>query len=79
MREKTIDHICDIVSTVSFKGAGVTSEMKTLEGKVVRDADRLDVMGAIGIARTLPTVGLLIDPCMIPLKNTSTIILPKNT
>ena len=52
LEEKTIDHICDIVSTVSFKGAGVTSEMKTLEGKVVRDADRLDVMGAIGIART---------------------------
>jgi len=47
-----IDHVCDIISTMSFKGAGVKSEMKTLEGRVVQDADRLDAIGAIGVART---------------------------
>lgn len=47
-----VDHVCDIIATSSFKGAEVKSEMKTLEGKVVQDADRLDAIGAIGIGRT---------------------------
>ena len=47
----TIDQIVEIVNNVSFKGSGVKDNMKTLEGKVVQDADRLDAMGAMGIAR----------------------------
>ena len=52
IEEEVTDHVCDIVGTLSFKGAGVPTPMATLEGQVVQDADRLDAIGAIGIART---------------------------
>ncbi|MFW5657558.1 MAG: HD domain-containing protein [Bacteroidota bacterium] len=47
-----IEAVEHIVEHVSFKGAGVENPMQSLEGKIVQDADRLDAMGAIGIART---------------------------
>lgn len=46
-----IQAVCDIIMNVSFKGAGVENKMKTLEGFIVQDADRLDAIGAIGIGR----------------------------
>ncbi|MDF2718169.1 MAG: metal dependent phosphohydrolase [Paenibacillus sp.] len=49
-------HVLDIISTMSY-GAGPTSPMRTLEGMVVRDADRLDAIGAIAIARTFLYAG----------------------
>ena len=49
--EATISHVCEIIDGLSFKGAGTTSHMSTLEGMVTQDADRLDAIGAIGIAR----------------------------
>lgn len=49
--EEIINHVCEIISTMAFKGAVVKGEIRTLEGKVVQDADRLDAIGAIGIAR----------------------------
>ncbi len=46
-----IDHVAEIVATLSFKGANVETPMASLEGQIVQDADRLDAIGAIGIAR----------------------------
>ena len=49
--EKTISHVCQIIKDISFKGAHVITTMKSKEGMIVQDADRLDALGAIGIAR----------------------------
>ncbi|NVK27869.1 MAG: HD domain-containing protein [Flavobacteriia bacterium] len=49
--ESLAETIRSIVNEVTFKGAGVETKASTLEAAVVQDADRLDALGAIGIAR----------------------------
>lgn len=49
--EDIIVHVEEVIRTVSYKGAGVASNMKTIEGKIVHDADKIDALGAIGMAR----------------------------
>lgn len=50
--EQVIDHVSKIISNISFKGGQVARTFSSAELSVVQDADRLDAMGAIGIART---------------------------
>ncbi|MFT4414129.1 HD domain-containing protein [Fredinandcohnia humi] len=63
--EQDQNEIIEIISTMSFKG-GNRPPVRTIEGKVVQDADRLDAIGAIGIARTFAYAGshgdLIYDP-----------------
>ncbi len=64
--ETTIIHVCEIINDISFKGAGEKKQMKTKEGMCVQDADRLDALGAIGVARTFATGGKMGRPIYDP-------------
>ncbi|MFN0224610.1 MULTISPECIES: HD domain-containing protein [Paenibacillus] len=62
-------HVMEIIRTVSYSG-GHGAPMRTLEGRIVQDADRLDALGAIGIGRTFAYGGwkgrLMHDPEQAP-------------
>ncbi len=60
------DAVCRIISHISFKGAGVENKMDSLEGFIVQDADRLDAIGAIGIARAFAYGGYKNRPLYDP-------------
>ncbi|MDN3723195.1 HD domain-containing protein [Aequorivita sp. SDUM287046] len=68
--EETIEHVIKIIESVSFKGGNVEGKFHSRELEVVQDADRLDAMGAIGIARTFNYGGFknrkLYDPEIAP-------------
>ncbi|MGB0882370.1 MAG: HD domain-containing protein [Vicingaceae bacterium] len=49
---RLIDHVISIIENVSFKGGSQERTFNSIELDVVQDADRLDAIGAIGIART---------------------------
>jgi uncharacterized protein len=57
--------IIQIIDSISYKG-GRKSELKTIEAKIVQDADRLDAIGAIGIARTFAYGGKKGQPIYNP-------------
>jgi uncharacterized protein len=65
-----VEPVCEIIAGLSFKGAGVATPMRSLAGQIVQDADRLDALGAIGIARTFAYGGhkgqAMHDPAITP-------------
>ncbi|MDP4164025.1 MAG: HD domain-containing protein [Bacillota bacterium] len=65
MSDEAKIHIKNIIFTISFKG-GVKSELDTIEAKIVQDADRLDAIGAIGIARAFAFGGKKGQPIYDP-------------
>lgn len=66
LSKATITEICSIVDNISFKGAETQVSELSHNGKIVQDADRLDAIGAIGIARTFAYGGLRGRPMYDP-------------
>ncbi len=65
-----VEHVINIIENISFKGGNEIQNFKSPELDVVQDADRLDAIGAIGIARTFNYGGFrnraLYDPQIKP-------------
>jgi uncharacterized protein len=63
-------HIVNIIANISFKGGNANKTFHSKELEVVQDADRLDALGAIGIARTFNYGGYknrkIYDPAIVP-------------
>jgi len=70
-----ISHIINIIENISFKGGNEPQKFNSLELDVIQDADRLDAIGAIGIARTFNYGGFknraIYDPNIEPNLNLS--------
>jgi len=49
--EEIIAHVINIIENISFKGGNFEKKFNSTELEIVQDADRLDAIGAIGIAR----------------------------
>lgn len=81
--EQLCDQVAAIIDSLSFKGAGVDTSMATLEGRVVQDADRLDAIGAIGVARAFAFGGhrgrFMHDPTVPPTPHDSFASYKKNS
>lgn len=73
--EATIAHVVNIIENISFKGGNFERKFDSAELQIVQDADRLDALGAIGIARTFNYGGFknrtLYDPDIAPQLNMS--------
>ena len=73
--EETIIHVVNIIENISFKGGNFEKKFTSKELEIVQDADRLDALGAIGIARTFHYGGFknrqLYNPNIAPKLNMS--------
>lgn len=75
VEEQTIHHVVKIIENISFKGGNFNKTFTSLELEIVQDADRLDAIGAIGIARTFNYGGFknrqIYNPEILPNLNMS--------
>jgi uncharacterized protein len=73
--EETIQHVVNIIENISFKGGNFEKKFTSKELEIVQDADRLDAIGAIGIARCFNYGGFknraLFNPEIAPKMNMS--------
>ncbi len=70
VKKEVIDHVVNIIENISFKGGNVIQKFTSPELDIIQDADRLDAIGAIGIARCFNYGGFknraLYDPDIAP-------------
>ena len=64
--EDIISHVVAIIENISFKGGNFEKKFNSKELEIVQDADRLDAIGAIGIARTFNYGGFKNRPLYNP-------------
>jgi uncharacterized protein len=64
--EEIITHVINIIENISFKGGNFENKFTSKELQIVQDADRLDAIGAIGIARTFNYGGFKNRPLYNP-------------
>lgn len=64
--EEIITHVVNIIENISFKGGNFEKKFTSKELEIVQDADRLDAIGAIGIARTFNYGGFKNRPIYNP-------------
>ena len=64
--EDVITHVIAIIENISFKGGNFEKKFNSKELEIVQDADRLDAIGAIGIARTFNYGGFKNRPLYNP-------------
>jgi len=64
--EDIISHVIAIIENISFKGGNFEKKFNSKELEIVQDADRLDAIGAIGIARTFNYGGFKNRPLYNP-------------
>ncbi len=73
VEKEILDHVENIIRNISFRGGNATATFHSPELAVVRDADRLDAMGAIGIARAFNYGGFknreIYNPAIQPILN----------
>jgi uncharacterized protein len=70
VEEEVTSHVIKIIENISYKGGNFEKKFSSIELDIVQDADRLDALGAIGIARTFNYGGFknraLYDPNIAP-------------
>lgn len=73
--EEIITHVINIIENISFKGGNFGQQFNSKELEIIQDADRLDAIGAIGIARCFNYGGFknraLYNPAIPPKFNMS--------
>ncbi|OUL60831.1 HD domain-containing protein [Flavobacterium sp. AJR] len=71
--EEIIAHVVSIIENISYKGGNFEKKFNSTELDIVQDADRLDAIGAIGVARAFHYGGFkdrtIYDPNIAPITN----------